>query len=243
MAESQLNEFARDSAGDETGLWVFGYGSLCWHQGFEFDKSLTGFVEGFSRKFWQGNTTHRGTENKPGRVATLIEDGEGIVWGQAFKVKDEKAIPYLNNRECELGGYMTTITTFYPRREQRNRETYTKPFPVVLYVATPSNRLWLGDSPLADIANQIVECTGGSGHNVEYLLRLANFVRENIPEAVDEHLFALEILVRTLIQEKNLCLEELMGEKRTAEDDRGAASGSLQFAEMVTSKKLRCVNI
>lgn len=45
-------------------LWIFGYGSLCWHPGFEFDKSLTGYIRGFSRKFWQGNTAHRGTENK-----------------------------------------------------------------------------------------------------------------------------------------------------------------------------------
>jgi cation transport protein ChaC len=47
-----------------SGLWIFGYGSLCWHPGFEFDKSLIGYVRGFSRKFWQGNTTHRGTEYK-----------------------------------------------------------------------------------------------------------------------------------------------------------------------------------
>lgn len=45
-------------------LWVFGYGSLCWNPGFPFGKAVTGYIRGYSRKFWQGNTTHRGTEDK-----------------------------------------------------------------------------------------------------------------------------------------------------------------------------------
>lgn len=45
-------------------LWVFGYGSLCWHPGFEYKRDLLGHIKGFTRRFWQGNTVHRGTEEK-----------------------------------------------------------------------------------------------------------------------------------------------------------------------------------
>ena len=49
---------------DNSSLWVFGYGSLCWLPGFEYGESVVGHIEGFSRKFWQGNVTHRGTPNQ-----------------------------------------------------------------------------------------------------------------------------------------------------------------------------------
>ncbi|CAG9567881.1 unnamed protein product [Danaus chrysippus] len=57
-------------------IWIFGYGSLCWNPGFGYQQSCIGYITGFSRRFWQGNTTHRGTDAKPGRVATLVEDKE-----------------------------------------------------------------------------------------------------------------------------------------------------------------------
>lgn len=101
-----------DSA--EEGVWVFGYGSLCWFPGFEYQDSILGCVMGFKRRFWQGNATHRGTAVKPGRVATVVEEKEGVVWGRAFLVTGDAALPYLNQRECKLGGYATRHVLFHP---------------------------------------------------------------------------------------------------------------------------------
>lgn len=210
-------DMAPDSS-EASGLWVFGYGSLCWHPGFDFRRSVTGFVKGYARKFWQGNTTHRGTEDQPGRVATLVEERDAVVWGRAFELTGEAALPYLANRECKLGGYATKFATFFPKRPcagddgGSNGGMPGQPFPALLYVATPSNRLWLGDAPLPQIAEQIVSCQGATGHNVEYLLRLADYMRAAAPEADDDHLFSLEQLVRHEVRQRRLCLQTLMGE-------------------------------
>lgn len=45
-------------------LWVFGYGSLCWLPGFTYGDCVVGHVEGYARRFWQGNASHRGTKEK-----------------------------------------------------------------------------------------------------------------------------------------------------------------------------------
>ncbi|XP_013195757.2 putative glutathione-specific gamma-glutamylcyclotransferase 2 [Amyelois transitella] len=228
-------------------FWIFGYGSLCWNPGFEYQQAVTGYVRGFSRRFWQGNTTHRGTDSKPGRVATLVEDKDGITWGKAFLVSAENkaALPYLSNRECQLGGYKTYTVYFYPR--PAFSPATSRSFPdkrnALLYIAVPENRHWLGAAPLPDIAKQIIECRGSSGSNVEYLLRLADFMRDEIPEALDEHLFSLERLVRKFAADMKVCLKSLMREEKVDEKDEKPAVPSFQYASRVPEKKLRCVNM
>lgn len=190
-----------------TSLWVFGYGSLVWKPGFQFGQTRVGSVQGFARRFWQGNETHRGVPGKPGRVATLVEEKEVITFGLALELTGEEALEYLNNREMTLGGYTQHITMFSPAEEG------VEAFPVLVYVATASSGYWLGPAPAHQIAEQVVTSTGPSGHNVEYVLRLAEWVHETLPEVVDDHLFDIETHVRLKVKERKLCMKTLMGEK------------------------------
>ncbi|KAL3289453.1 hypothetical protein HHI36_022877 [Cryptolaemus montrouzieri] len=244
---SYLQDHVQDS--ETKCLWIFAYGSLCWRPGFHYHKSVRGYISGYSRKFWQGNTTHRGTEENPGRVATLIENKEGCVHGIAFAISEETAIPYLNKRECEMGGYVTTFAKFHSDHGQC--------FQVLLYVATQSNPQWLGDADLTEIAGQIIDCKGQSGHNVEYLIRLADFTRQHFPFCHDSHLFNLEKEVLKKLKAKNISVSTLMGngegcvqfvkrEPRNSSpslEEQPVRFESFQHAAKIPEKTLRCLNL
>lgn len=174
---------------------------------------------------------------------------QGAVHGVAFAISGEAAIPYLSKRECQLGGYISQFVTFYPASGQ--------PFKVLVYVATPKNPLWMGHADERTIAQQVIDCSGPSGHNVEYIIRLAEFMREHFTEDHDPHLFRLEKEVLDLVSQKNMCLKSLMGNgegcisfirrntpsptSNSREDQERA--DSFEYAARVTGTTLRCLNL
>lgn len=251
QGDSDDGAYGNGSDSDESTaeVWVFGYGSLCWYPGFEYTKCVTGYIRGYVRRFWQGNTTHRGTTKRPGRVVTLVEENDGITWGCAYKITGSTALNYLKQRECTLGGYTTLYSKFYPRVAADDMELCGEAFPALLYIATEKNSLWMGDTPLPIIAREIVESQGPSGHNVEYLIRLANFMRDELKGVVvdDEHLFQLEQIVRDMLIERKICVYSLMGrqperiERDSHEEIRRPTT--FEFSSRVPDKKLRCLNI
>lgn len=86
---------------------------------------------------------------------------------------------------------------------------------------------------------------------------LAEFMHRYLPEAHDEHLFTLEMLVRSRIKEENMCLATLMGNRefvidldedvesavRAEEANGRPRRNSFQFSARIPSKSLRCVKM
>lgn len=195
------------------------------------------------------NLTSHNLFTQPGRVATLVEDKQGMTWGCAYKLTGHTALEYLQQRECTLGGYITEYTKFYPRIASIGEaEISGEAFPSLIYLATERNQQWLGEDTVPAIANQVIDCSGPSGHNVEYVLRLAAFMRDEIRGADDEHLFELESAIRHQLDKRQIKWESLMGTapqriRRDSYEDVRRRPTSFEHTSRVPDIKLRCLNI
>jgi cation transport protein ChaC len=183
----------REEGGDE-GLWIFGYGSLVWRPAFPHRQRRAAWVRGFRRRFWQGSTDHRGVPGAPGRVVTLVREADARCWGMAYEVaapEVEEVIALLDHRE--KGGYERVEAELHLADES----AATRQRRGLLYLATAGNPNYLGPAPLAEIAGQVRAARGPSGHNVEYVLRLAEALLEMQPglEAAGEETLALAALL------------------------------------------------
>ena len=89
---------------------IFGYGSLMWRPGFDYLNKKPGRIDGYSRRFWQASPDHRGTEEEPGRVVTLVPSDHGITHGMVYWVAPETREQVLAELDVrEQGGYVQKI--------------------------------------------------------------------------------------------------------------------------------------
>ncbi|WNL38655.1 gamma-glutamylcyclotransferase [Halomonas sp. PAMB 3232] len=164
---------------DNGDIWLFGYGSLIWKADFPFLERKSAYIEGFERRFWQGSHDHRGTPQAPGRVATLIPVEGAVCHGMAYRISEETLAP-LDHRE--KNGYLREVTPLHFADGGQVQG--------LVYMATEENPAFLGPAPLETMARHIHEAVGPSGPNRDYLLNLAQALRELDVE--DAHIFALQ---------------------------------------------------
>jgi cation transport regulator ChaC len=160
-------------------VWLFGYGSLIFKADFPFIERRPASIANWSRRFWQGSYDHRGTEAAPGRVVTLVPEPGAVCDGVAYRVTPEE-FAHLDHRE--KNGYLRLATeiTFEDGTSVEG----------LVYIATHENAAFLGPAGERDIARQIAASRGPSGPNSEYLLRLAQALRDLGKE--DPHVFGIE---------------------------------------------------
>lgn len=160
-------------------IWVFGYGSLIFKADFPYLERRPARIRGWTRRFWQGSHDHRGTPDAPGRVVTLIPQADAVCEGMAYLISQE-VLDHLDYRE--KNGYLRTVAAMrFPDGGTAKG---------LVYIATADNAAFLGPAPEAEIARQIADAIGPSGPNRDYLLRLAQALREL--QEHDDHVFAIE---------------------------------------------------
>lgn len=160
-------------------VWLFGYGSLIFKPDFPYLARKAAYIGGWTRRFWQGSHDHRGTEAAPGRVVTLVPDSEAVCHGMAFLVTPEE-FAHLDHRE--KNGYLRLATQMHFDDGSSDEG--------IVYIATHENEAYLGPATERNIARQIASARGPSGPNSEYLLGLAEALREL--GKPDPHVFEIE---------------------------------------------------
>lgn len=175
IEENQRNSPIND--GEE--VWLFGYGSLIYLVDFPYLESKPASINGWSRRFWQGSHDHRGTEQKPGRVVTLIEQLGEVCHGVAYKV-ESSVFEQLDVRE--KNGYLRLNIDMAFADGSADQG--------LVYIATADNEAYLGEAGTYDIAWQICHAEGPSGPNCEYLIELAKSLRQMGVD--DPHVFEIE---------------------------------------------------
>lgn len=130
---------------------------------------------------WQRSEDHRGVPGAAGLVATLVADPSGATQGVAYRIADaewEKVVGELDHRE--KGGYL---------REVLAAQSDEGAIDVVAYFADPAGALYAGPLSETEIAATVRGSAGPSGHNAEYVLRLAEALHEL--DIHDEHVFTV----------------------------------------------------
>jgi cation transport protein ChaC len=152
---------------DETreDLWVFGYGSLMWHPGFDYVERLEGLLIGAHRALCIYSWVHRGTPERPGLVLGLDNGGacRGIVY-RVQAAKRDDTIAYLRAREQATMVYREVHRPVWLAGDPKRR------LQAVCYIADRSHPQYAGRLSLDRQLHLVRQGHGKGGPNRDYVL-------------------------------------------------------------------------
>jgi cation transport protein ChaC len=146
-------------------LWVFGYGSLMWRPGFEFEERVQARLIGEHRALCVYSFVHRGTPEKPGLVLGL--DRGGACRGIAFRVAEKNraaTVAYLRDREQVTSVYREVKRSVWLENEARARVS------ALAYVVDRGHVQYAGRLSPAEQLRHVIQGHGQSGVNRDYVL-------------------------------------------------------------------------
>src|SRR5438034_4873980 len=146
-------------------LWVFGYGSLMWRPGFEFEERVPARLIGEHRALCVYSFDHRGTPEKPGLVLGL--DRGGACRGVAFRIAAKQrygTVQYLRSREQTTNVYREVMRSVWLENEARQRVS------ALAYVVDRGHVQYAGRLSLAEQFRHVLQGHGQSGVNRDYVL-------------------------------------------------------------------------
>ncbi len=146
----------------EEDLWVFGYGSLMWRPGFDYEESALAFVQGYHRALCIFSHVHRGTPERPGLVLGLDRGGscQGVVFRVAAARRDA-TLAYLREREL--------VTAVYLEKRVTARFAEGSSVEALAYVVDRAHAQYAGRLPTEQMAQLIASARGASGDNPDYV--------------------------------------------------------------------------
>ena len=153
-------------------FWIFGYGSLMWKPGFDYEVSEPAVVRGLHRSLCVRSFVHRGTPEQPGLVLGL--DRGGSCRGLAFRIaagKWDDTVAYLRAREQVTMVYLERVRSASLLASGEMVQAIT-------YVVDRSHQQYAGILALPELAEHVRQGSGISGHCRDYVLNTVAHLRD-----------------------------------------------------------------
>ena len=146
-------------------LWVFGYGSLIWRPGFDFEEKRNARLVGAHRALCVYSFVHRGTPERPGLVLGL--DRGGTCRGVAYRVAAHKGaatIDYLRAREQVTKVYREATRAIWLDDDPKQRVQ------ALCYMVDRGHAQYAGRLTLTKQLHFVRQGHGRSGPNRDYVI-------------------------------------------------------------------------